>query len=233
MIWLALNMGLIGSLHCIGMCGPLSILGVSGRNHSSKIGILADTIIYQLGRIASYAFLGLIFGLIGSSFAVVGMQKIVSIVFGVAMVILAITASNWLNKLERFTFLRRWNTLVMDVMQHYLGKMGGRNVGVIGLLNGLIPCGLVYFAFATSMAQDNVGESILFMTIFGLGTTPLMVAMTWFGLGWRQKIKFSYQKLLPILAFSTGLILLWRGFEIKVPENLTLLLSMKDPVMCH
>lgn len=233
MFWLALNMGLVGSLHCIGMCGPLSILGLSGKKNSSRVGILADTIFYQLGRTLSYSMLGLIFGIIGSSFAIAGMQKIVSIFFGLALVILAVTASNWLNKLEGLAFLRRWNNFIMNSLHHYLSKMGGKNIGVVGILNGLIPCGLVYFALATSMALDKISDSILFMFVFGLGTIPLMAAVTWFGLGFRQKIKFSYQKLLPILAFSTGLILLWRGFEIKVPENLALLLSMQNPEMCH
>ncbi|MCB0645642.1 MAG: sulfite exporter TauE/SafE family protein [Saprospiraceae bacterium] len=233
MFWLALNMGLVGSLHCIGMCGPLSILGLSGKTHSSKFGILADTMLYQLGRTLSYSMLGFIFGIIGTSFAIAGMQKVVSIVFGLALVILAVTASNWLNKLEGLSFLRRWNNFILNSLHHYLSKMGGKNIAVVGMLNGLIPCGLVYFALATSMALDKISDSILFMFVFGLGTMPLMAAVTWFGLGFRQKIKFSYQKLLPILAFSTGLILLWRGFEIKVPENLALLLSMQHPEMCH
>lgn len=233
MFWLALNMGILGSLHCIGMCGPLSLMHIAGKKNSSNFSLYTHALSYQMGRSLSYAMLGLIFGLVGSAFAWVGLQKVISVSLGIALILLAIFSSARLAKIESLGVFKTWNRWLMGLMQKYGGQWGNKNSWIAGSINGLVPCGLVYFALASSMATENALEGAIFMWIFGMGTLPAMAAFTILGNRLRNKIKLSYQYILPVLAICSGVILIWRGLEINVPENLSLLLSMKDPEMCH
>lgn len=233
MVWIALNMGILGSLHCIGMCGPLSMMSLASRKNPGKLYLFSNALIYQLGRTMSYMMLGLVIGLIGTTFAIAGVQKLLSVLLGVFLIFIALSVSKWFSRLEQLTFFKEWNAYIMSLLGKYMAATQDKSIAVLGLLNGLIPCGLVYFALATAVAMPSIQDSIIFMMFFGLGTTPLMLAFSIFGNGLRLKFKLSYAKLLPIIAIFTGAILIWRGLELQVPENLQLLLSMKHPQMCH
>ena len=217
----ALLLGLAGSLHCVGMCGPLLLalpLDAAGKRL-----VLRQMLVYHAGRILTYAALGLLFGLLGKGLAVAGLQKILSITAGVFMLGMALMA--W--RFERMvTALPGFGAFTQGVKSR-MGNLLRHNGSTfsLGLLNGLLPCGMVYAALAGAIATAGIPEGALFMATFGLGTLPLLLTVSVLGRSFsmavRQHIRFAQ----PILLGLVGLLLLQRGlhldlslFESAVPK---------------
>lgn len=225
----ALLLGLAGSLHCVGMCGPLLLalpLDAAGKRQ-----VLRQMLVYHSGRILTYAALGMLFGLLGKGLAVAGMQKILSIGAGVFMLGMAFMA--W--RFERLiTALPGFGAFTHEVKSR-IGKLMRQNPNgstfSIGLLNGLLPCGMVYAALAGAIATTGIPEGGLFMLTFGLGTLPLLLIVSVLGRSFsvsiRQKIKIAQ----PILLGLVGLLLLQRGLHL----DLSLFESAVPPagIDCH
>ena len=218
-----LLLGLVGSLHCVGMCGPLLLalpLDAVGKWH-----VMRQMMVYHAGRILIYAVLGILFGLLGKGLAVAGLQKVLSITAGVFMLGMALMA--W--RFERLvTALPGFGAFTQWVKSN-IGKLLRQNpngsIFSIGLLNGLLPCGMVYAALAGAISTVGGVEGGIFMAAFGLGTLPLLLTVLMLGRSFsgvvRQKIRFVQ----PILLTLVGLLLLQRGlhldlslFESAVPK---------------
>ncbi len=211
----ALTMGMIGSFHCIGMCGPLALsLPLGSKSHFAKF---TGSLLYNLGRIATYSILGLLLGLAGKSFSLFGWQQGLSIVTGVVILLLMMLPKKWLtmtgsgNPFTRFSLnLRKW-----------LGSLwqqpGYPSLFLIGVLNGLLPCGLIYMAIAGALATGAPLPGMLFMAAFGLGTLPLMWSISFFGnfisVGIRQKIRSAY----PVMMTLIACLLIIRGLGLGIP----------------
>jgi len=170
-----LLMGFMGSLHCIGMCGGL-ITAVSMRSKkTSWLGLL----VYQLGRISTYATLGLILGFTGQTLHSLGgdwVQRLVGILAGSLIITFALNLGGWLpDPVQRLSV---WFTRKTGLMQ-WVAKLAShaRLHGwyTLGLVNGLLPCGLVYAALAISMTAENNIQALFMMVCFGLGTVPAMM----------------------------------------------------------
>ena len=225
----ALLLGLAGSLHCVGMCGPLLLalpLDATGKRQ-----VLRQMLVYHSGRVLTYAALGMLFGLLGKGLAVAGMQKVLSIGAGVFMLGMAFMA--W--RFERLiTALPGFGAFTHEVKSR-IGKLMRQNPNgstfSIGLLNGLLPCGMVYAALAGAIATTGIPEGGLFMLTFGLGTLPLLLIVSVLGRSFsvsiRQKIKIAQ----PILLGLVGLLLLQRGLHL----DLSLFESAVPPagIDCH
>lgn len=219
----ALLLGLAGSLHCVGMCGPLLLalpLDATGKRQ-----VLRQLLVYHLGRVLTYAALGLLFGLLGKGLAVAGFQKALSILAGVFMLGMAFMA--W--RFERLvTALPGFGAFTQRVKSG-IGCMMRENPNgstfSIGLLNGLLPCGMVYAALAGAIASADVLEGGLFMAIFGLGTLPLLLLVSVLGRSFSQTLRLKIKFAQPVLLGLVGLLLLQRGlhldlslFESAVPK---------------
>ena len=173
-------------------------------------------LVYHSGRILTYAALGLLFGLLGKGIAIAGFQKILSITAGVFMIGMALMA--W--RFERMvTALPGFGVFSQKVKSGIAKRMRQNPNGStfsIGLLNGLLPCGMVYAALAGAIASTSSLEGGLFMLVFGLGTLPLLLMVSVFsrsfGASIRKKIGFAQ----PILLGLVGLILLQRGFHLDL-----------------
>lgn len=225
----ALLLGLAGSLHCVGMCGPLLL--ALPLDATGKIQVLRQMLVYHAGRILTYAALGLLFGLLGKGLAVAGFQKTLSVSAGFFMLAMALMA--W--RFERLvTALPGFGTFTQRVKLG-IGRRMRQNPDsstfTIGMLNGLLPCGMVYAALAGAIATtDSIGGG-LFMLTFGLGTLPLLLIVNVFsgtlGRVIRQKIKLAQ----PILLGLVGLLLLQRGLHL----DLSLFESAVPPatIDCH
>lgn len=210
----AFMMGLLGSFHCVGMCGPLALsLPLSNNSAWARF---SGSILYNLGRIVTYSVFGLIFGLIGKSLALIGFQQILSITLGVLIIVFVILPK----RITRFSN----NNFVLNYFQKlrsWLGKLfSKKNYGslfAIGLLNGLLPCGLVYMAAAGAVATGEIINSITFMAFFGLGTLPMMWSVAFFGnyvsIGIRQKIRKAYPYMVALMAC----LLILRGMGLGIP----------------
>ena len=210
----ALVMGGIGSLHCVGMCGPLALsLPVVATNNAGK---MLYTLLYNLGRVVTYAALGAVLGIIGASFALVGFQQGLSIIAGSLIIIYLLWPRNKFmlagnSRLQTFFASLRNNLGKLFTQKKY------HSVFFIGLLNGLLPCGLVYMAIAAAVSTASVINSSLFMAAFGLGTLPLMWSLSFFGSYITVQRRVTIRKAYPYLMFAMACLLIVRGLGLGIP----------------
>lgn len=207
--------GFLGSVHCVGMCGPLA-LSLPGKD-AFPWRYVAERVLYNIGRALTYALLGALVGALGSAIAWAGFQRGLSIGIGALMVLTV--AVPWvqqrLSRVEQApsAFLRR----VMGPIQSLYKRGGFSAMLIIGLLNGLLPCGFVYAALATALTAGSMGESALFMAAFGLGTFPAMLAVSAMGriagAPWRNRL----YRWAPYAVVFVGLLLIWRGLALGLP----------------
>jgi len=211
----AFTLGLLGSLHCLGMCGPIAVALPGGGPRQSTYAV--GRLLYNLGRVLTYTLLGLVAGLVGKTVALAGLQRWVSI--GVGLLLLA--AALFGRRVTSGGPLAGWAGRAVGRLKTALGAlMRGHGLGAlfgIGLLNGLLPCGLVYVALAAAVAAGGFWVGGLYMACFGLGTIPLMLAVSLFGhtvlVRWRRPL----QRLLPVgLAVLSALFIL-RGLSLGIP----------------
>lgn len=220
-IFAGLGIGLLGSFHCIGMCGPIALsLPVYGKSQIEKIFLI---VLYNIGRANAYAAFGLLFGFIGTRFSVFGYQQIFSIIVGLLILFSVFFGRMFV---MRFTIFQG----LIHKLKYNLAKLLQSEKQVysyifIGFLNGLLPCGLVYIAIASAMVLSNVFASATFMFMFGLGTFPLMMSLMIFGKFISISMRKKIQKLIPIFVVFTGCILILRGANLGIPY-----LSPKGPV---
>ena len=210
----AFTLGILGSFHCVGMCGPIAM--ALPLKEESDWGKFSGAMLYNSGRITTYTFFGLAFGLIGRSFSIFGYQQWVSIGLGVSILIVLL-----LPKKITAQFGQNSITAFFAKIRSSLGKLFAKknhaSLYSIGLLNGLLPCGLVYMAAALAIATGAVGKGMMFMAFFGLGTLPMMWGMAFFGtfvrISLRQKIRKAYPYFMTIIA----LLLILRGLGLGIP----------------
>lgn len=210
----AFLMGMMGSFHCVGMCGPIALsLPLKNDGPWQK---LSGALLYNFGRVVTYAMFGLIFGLVGKSFALFGFQQWLSVILG-AVIILFVILPKRLSSFGNNNFILTAFSKVRTALGRLFAKSNFSSLFSIGLLNGLLPCGLVYMAAAVAVASGDVLDSTAFMIFFGLGTLPMMWGIAFFGnyvsLSLRQKIRKAYPYMMTLLAC----LLILRGMGLGIP----------------
>ncbi|MGE5680745.1 MAG: sulfite exporter TauE/SafE family protein, partial [Bacillota bacterium] len=207
--------GLFGSLHCIGMCGPIVLALPESSAERSRF--IAGRLLYNSGRILSYAFIGLILGLFGSGFAMFGFQQDLSIALGVLILISVVFTYGIRNSRFNFHFSNVYTSKLKSLFSRYLTKKSGSSLFILGILNGFLPCGLVYVAIAGAISTASSIKAALFMASFGLGTLPLMFAVSLFGNFLNINIRRKLNRLIPVFACILALILILRGMNLGIP----------------
>lgn len=210
----AFMIGLLGSFHCVGMCGPLALsLPLNSNSFFSKF---SGSLLYNAGRIVTYSLFGLLFGIIGKSVALFGFQQWLSIGLGALIIVFVILP-------KRASTLSK-NKLVFNFFEKIrssLGRLFSRknysSLFFIGLLNGLLPCGLVYMAAAGAVATGDIGDSILFMAFFGLGTLPMMWSVAFFGNYVSLRLRQNIRKVYPYMMMLMACLLMLRGMGLGIP----------------
>lgn len=228
----AFLMGSIGSVHCIGMCGPLALsLPLANNDNWSRF---TAALLYNSGRMVTYSILGAIFGIIGMSFALFGIQQWLSIILGILILLfMVLPRGNFAKKNVAIQFFE----LLRSRLGNLFHRKNFRTVFFIGLLNGLLPCGLIYIAIAAAISTGSVAKSSLFMAFFALGTFPVMWSIAYFGSyissGMRQGIKKCY----PYLMFLMAVLLILRGSGLEIPYVSPLLhhhtVNSRTAIECH
>lgn len=215
-IFAAFFIGLVGSLHCIGMCGPIAIaLPVPDSNNLS---FLTGRILYNLGRVVTYSFLGAILGLVGSKIALAGAQQIVSIVLGVVIIIIAVLLpQKFKNYFAQHPVIQKLAHPLKSNIGVLFKKGTFSAMFLIGILNGFLPCGLVYVALAGAIASGDAISGAVVMILFGLGTVPAMFAASVFGKFINIGIRTKIRKAVPVLAIILGVIFILRGMNLGIP----------------
>lgn len=221
----AFFLGLAGSLHCAAMCGPLALAAPAG-GHASL-----SRLIYNAGRIAVYAALGAVFGFIGHTLAFAGWQRALSI--GIGSIILAgmifsmVTKRSWPTPFTRALY--RFKSLWARLFQR---RTAGA-IFLLGGLNGLLPCGLVYVAAAMAAASGQFLTGITVMIAFGLGTLPMLL-----GIGLVKSIpslsrRLQSNRIVACCVILAGVMLVLRGLSLGIPYLSPHLSSMNEPICGH
>jgi len=215
MLWTALIFGLLGSFHCIGMCGPIAfMLPVSRDNELKKF---IQVLLYHAGRLLAYSTIGLAFGIVGKTLNLFDLQQHLSILTGILMISVILIPSLATSKLN----ISGPVTLVIGKIKSSMGgllkKKSPDMFFTIGVLNGFLPCGLVYLAVFGAVASGTALQGGLYMILFGLGTIPLMTSVVYSkGLispGLRQKVR----KLIPVFVVLIGIVFIIRGLGLGIP----------------
>lgn len=205
--------GLAGSLHCIGMCGPIALLIPTSKNPYRKF---FQIITYNLGRVITYSIFGLLFGILGKGFRIAEISQYVSIVTGGIIIIIALATLFSNNKLANSS--NKLFSILFSPIKRLFAKLLGKekkNLLAIGLLNGFLPCGLVYGALLLTLNASSVTESIFVMAAFGLGTIPLMMLFMYFKSFLSSK--FNFNKIVPFVILMMGILLVLRGMGLGIP----------------
>ena len=215
MLYSAFIFGLISSFHCIGMCGPIAMmLPVDRTNETKKI---TQIITYHIGKLTAYGILGLVFGLLGRSFYLAGMQQQLSIIVGILMILVAVIPEKVFAKYNFSKSVYRLITKVKSSLGQQFKNKSYKSLFTIGLLNGFLPCGMVYVALFGAIAMQNVTLGIGYMLLFGLGTIPMMVAVIYAS----GLISFSFrgtiQKAIPLVVVIIGMLFIVRGLGLDIP----------------
>lgn len=213
-ISMAFVMGLIGSFHCLGMCGPIAMALPMG--HRSNSGKLIGGVIYNSGRIATYSFFGFILGLAGDFLISPKIQNTVSIALGVLIGLYLLLPSKTKTALK----ISPSQTLLVRLRKQISKFLYIQNNGSlfgIGMLNGLLPCGMIYLALTSSFLAGNAVKGSLFMFSFGLGTFPTMLSAVFIGSFLNQHIRSKLRRLVPIFLFFMAALLIVRGMNLGIP----------------
>ena len=228
--WTALSIGILGSLHCVGMCGPIAL--ALPLNRSNAATIISGSLVYNSGRVFTYFIIGGLFGLLGNGIALAGFQQTLSIIVGLIM-IFSVLLPFFNVKQLRLPSFNLWLGRVKGEMGQRFGKSSTLNLFMIGLLNGLLPCGLVYMAVAGAIAMANPIEGGLFMSIFGLGTIPLMLALGVYGNQLQRNYLTSIKKFVPVFMIIIGSLFVLRGMNLGIPYVSPQLEASANIVKCN
>ncbi|MGB5982297.1 MAG: sulfite exporter TauE/SafE family protein [Nonlabens sp.] len=215
MLWTALIFGLLGSFHCVGMCGPIAFLLPLDRKNRFMASLQLTS--YHVGRLLTYAVLGLLFGFLGRRLDLFGWQQYISIAIGVMMIAFVLFPSKALSRYNGSIFMYTWVGRVKSALGKQLKKKSNDSFFIIGFLNGFLPCGLVYMALFSSVAAGGSFEGSLYMVFFGLGTVPLMATASYLGNFLTNSVRQKVLKAIPVVVVIVGLWFIVRGLGLGIP----------------
>lgn len=211
----ALLLGFTTGFHCIGMCGPIALsLGLSKKQATNYY---AQNLLYQLGRVFTYTFMGLALGLLGKSFQLIGLQSYLSVFSGIVLMMMAFFS---FGGKDFATHLKPLSKILFQLklkLGKFMQKTDYSSRFITGILNGFLPCGMVYVALTASLGANGILKSTLFMTFFGLGTLPFMFAIVLIGNVINQGLRNRMMKIIPVFMFLIGVFFVLRGLNLDIP----------------
>jgi sulfite exporter TauE/SafE len=197
------------------MCGPIAMMLPVDRNNPSKK--VTQIMTYHLGRLTAYGTIGFIFGMVGKGFFMAGIQQKLSIVLGVIMIIAIVIPEK---EFARYNFSKP----IFKVITAIKTKLGSQfknksyqSLFTIGLLNGFLPCGMVYVALFGAIAMQSASFGVLYMVLFGLGTIPLMSSVVYIHSFLTLSVRNKIQKVIPYVGILIGLLFILRGLGLGIP----------------
>ena len=209
-----ISLGLVSSFHCVGMCGPLALaLPVQYLDKSHQV---KGYFLYNSGRVITYSVLGLVMGLAGRRLYLAGWQQDFSIVSGI--IILVMLFKTYLLPATIRQYMS--NAFVKPLMNLIWRLMSIRKLYacfLLGMANGLLPCGMVYFALITAINGTSLLAAVGFMFLFGLGTLPAMLALSLSGLKLGLNARIQMKRVIPYVIASMAVVLILRGMNLGIP----------------
>jgi sulfite exporter TauE/SafE len=233
MLYTAFLFGLISSFHCIGMCGPIAMMLPVERNDPAKKVI--QIITYHLGRLTAYGSIGLFFGLLGKGLFLAGIQQQLSIFIGVAMILVILIPEKVFAQYNFSKPVYGWISRIKQNLSSHFKNKSFKSLFIIGLLNGFLPCGMVYVALFGAIAMQSAGFGVLYMLLFGLGTVPLMSLVVYINSFLTVSIRNNIQKIIPYVGIVIGVLFILRGLGLGIPyvspSNMSLF--VQENANCH
>ncbi|MGC6431040.1 MAG: sulfite exporter TauE/SafE family protein [Jejuia sp.] len=215
MLWSGFILGILGSFHCVGMCGPIAfMLPIDRTNSIKKISQIA---IYHVGRLLAYGLIGLVFGAVGKSLSIFGFQQQLSIIIGVLMILVVLIPQKTFNKYNFSKPIYSGISRIKSALGNALKKKTMDTFLTIGFLNGFLPCGLVYMAVFAALSYGSAANGSLYMATFGLGTIPLMTTAIYFSQFLKGKTRQRIQNLIPVFVIIIGGLFILRGLGLGIP----------------
>jgi len=196
------------------MCGPIAFALPLNRN--SRPALIVGILQYHVGRILVYAFLGYLVGFIGLGIKMIGFLQIISILSGIFIILYAWRKSRlFKNSIPEIN--ASFNLVPNQTLAKVLKSNSKLKLFGLGILNGLLPCGMVYTALITSIISGNPWSSSFSMLAFGIGTFPGMVLISYF----TNRLSFTYKskinRYLPYIVTIIGTMIILRGLNLNIP----------------
>lgn len=230
-LWTAFTIGLFGSLHCIGMCGPIAISLPFQSN--SIFQTAGKALIYNLGRVTTYSFFGAFIGLLGQGLVFTGFQRWFTIAIGILLLLSAFLSINLEHKIVAIPFFNKLYSKLKNKLSGLLKSQAKSSLFWVGILNGFLPCGLVWLAIVGAVSTGNILDGMLYMMLFGFGTLPLMLlaslAGNWVSLRFRKMVR----KLVPVFLMIFATLFIFRGLNFQIPADFNFWEAMQNIPMCH
>jgi sulfite exporter TauE/SafE len=212
----AFTLGLLGSFHCAGMCGPIALM--LPKSSGSKGQVVAGRFIYNAGRVFTYIIIGLFFGMLGLAIAMRGFQRELSVLTGVIIAVSVVLSAGRKERIKAYTEPNRYTGTIRKYLKKLFSIKSYFSLFLIGALNGLLPCGFVYLAIAGAASTGSIAGGMFYMSLFGLGTFPIMMMITlasnYAGLRFRK----IFTKVSPIIAIALAFFLIYRGTDMKTDD---------------
>ncbi|UKB83708.1 sulfite exporter TauE/SafE family protein [Chryseobacterium sp. MEBOG06] len=233
----AIALGFASGFHCIGMCGPIALS--MGLTKKQAANFYLQNLTYQFGRIFTYSLLGALLGIIGQGFEMAGFQKYLTIIAGVLLIVMAVFSFGGKDFASKIPFLSKFLYSVKMNLGKLLQKADYRSRFTTGLLNGFLPCGMVYMALTASLAGGGIWQGALYMALFGLGTLPFMFAIVLAGNLMNQAFRVKVLKAVPVIMIILGGLFILRGLELGIPyvspkaEAMTISKDPNGAANCH
>lgn len=213
--WTGFLIGLFGSLHCIGMCGPIAL--ALPLTSDSQIRILFSRVLYNLGRIITYTFMGLILGALGHRLYFWGFQNYLSIIIGVIILIFLFIPKKIRTRFTQTGIAAAVLAGFRKIFSGFFRIQNDWGFLFIGIMNGFLPCGLVYAGLAGAISTGDTIKGALFMLSFGIGTFPVMLGVSFLGRYLSAEARSKFAKLVPVFAFILALLFILRGLNLGIP----------------
>lgn len=232
-----LTIGLIGSFHCIGMCGPIAVaLPLKSHKPAAKV---VGSLLYNLGRTLTYAVLGLLFGLLGQGIQLAGFQQWTSILLGIVMILSVLFPYFFKQRISLNNLFTGYAGRLISKLRQLFANHSFQSLFSIGLLNGLLPCGLVYVAIAGAINTNQLFSGALFMVLFGLGTIPMMLLLSLTGNMISGRLRTGMRRVVPYFIVLLGILFILRGLSLGIPyvspkaEKLVPIERVMEESCCH
>ncbi|MFY1047886.1 sulfite exporter TauE/SafE family protein [Chryseobacterium sp. GP-SGM7] len=231
----AIGLGFASGFHCIGMCGPIALS--MGLTKKQATNYYLQNLTYQFGRIFTYAFLGAILGIIGQGFEMAGFQQYLTIGVGILLILMALFSFGGKDFASKIPFISKFLFKVKSNLGKLLQKADYRSRFTTGILNGFLPCGMVYMALTASLASGGIWQSASYMALFGLGTLPFMFTVVLVGNLINQSFRIKVLKFIPLVMIILGGLFILRGLDLGIPyispPSEAMKVSPEHDINCH
>ncbi len=226
----AFTLGLLSSFHCVGMCGAIAFS--LPTQHLNGLKKAAGILLYNAGRISTYTVLGVLFGLLGRQIYLAGFQQWFSIIAGIVILMIVIQGASG-RPVFHLPGYNKMHTWVQNAIARFLTSPSIASMYLLGIANGLLPCGLVYLSITGALAAGTLGGAAGFMASFGLGTFPAMFLLSYFGYIINLFTRNTIRKAVPYVVALMAILLILRGMNLNIPFVSPYFAGAKESINCH